>query len=63
VDKVTDGRHVLEGIAEYTDGKKLAGEIPVILDSAFNDAGPVADMRAAITFAGAEGGFDLRMAK
>lgn len=52
VAKVPDGRHVLKGVAEYANGTKRTGEIHVILDSAFNDARPVADMRAAITFAG-----------
>jgi hypothetical protein len=53
IGKVPDGRHVLKGIAEYTNGAKLAGEIPIILDSAFGDEDPVADSRAVITFAGA----------
>jgi hypothetical protein len=52
VAKVQNGRHVLKGVAEYNDGTKRTGEIPIVLDSAFNDAGPVADVRAAITFAG-----------
>ncbi len=52
VDKVPNGRRVLKGIAEYKDGTKRTGEIPIILDSDFNDTGPVADSRAAITFAG-----------
>jgi hypothetical protein len=52
VGKVPDGRGVLKGIAEYTDGEKRTGEIPIILDSAFDDSRPVADSRAAITFAG-----------
>ncbi len=52
VDKVPNGRRVLKGIAEYKDGTKHTGEIPIILDSDFNDTGPVADSRAAITFAG-----------
>jgi len=52
VGKVPDGRHVLKGIAEYTNRTKRTAEIPVVLDSAFDDSGPVADIRAAITFAG-----------
>ncbi len=64
VGKVPDGRHVLKGIAEYTDGKKRAGEIPIVLDSAFNDVVPVADVRAAITFAGTGSvGRKLKLAK
>ncbi len=52
VGKVSNGPHVLKGIAEYKDGAKRTGEIPIILDSAFNDTRQVADSRAAITFAG-----------
>jgi len=52
VGKVPDGRHTLKGIAEYKDGAKRTGEIPIILDSDFDDTRPVADSRAAITFAG-----------
>ena len=52
VGKVPDGRHVLKGLAEYKDGTKRTAEIPIILDSAFNDTKPVPDIRAAITFAG-----------
>jgi len=52
VGKVSDGRHILKGIAEYTNGAKCTGEIPIILDSHFGDTRPVADSRAAITFAG-----------
>ncbi len=52
VGKVPDGPRLLKGIAEYKDGTKRTGEIPIILDSNFNDTGPVADSRAAITFAG-----------
>ena len=52
VGKVPDGRGVLKGIAEYTDGTKRTGQIPIILDSAFNDTRQVADSRAVITFAG-----------
>ena len=52
VGKVADGPHKLKGIAEYKDGTKLTGQIPIVLDSAFRDNRPVADARAAITFAG-----------
>ncbi len=52
IGKIPDGRHVLKGIAEYSDGTKLSGQIPIILDSTFKDTEPVADSRAAITFAG-----------
>ena len=52
VGKVPDGRGVLKGIAEYKDGTKRTGQIPIILDSAFNDTRQVADSRAVITFAG-----------
>ena len=52
IGKISDGKHVLKGIAEYTDGKKCTGEISIILDSKFNDTRLVADSRAAITFAG-----------
>ncbi len=50
--QISDGPHRLQGIAEYSSGKKLATEIPIIVDSAFNDTRPVPDSRGAITFAG-----------
>jgi len=53
VAKVPNGRHVLKGIAEYADGTKRTGEISIVLDSAFKGVVPAADIRAAITFAGA----------
>jgi hypothetical protein len=52
VGKVPDGRHILKGVAEYKDGTKHSAEIPVILDSSFNDTRQVPDIRAAITFTG-----------
>ena len=52
VGKVVNGEHALKGVAEYADGSKLTGEIPIVFDSAFRDNGPAADSRAAITFAG-----------
>ena len=52
IGQVTDGRHALKGIAEYKDGSKRTGDIPIILDSKFKDKDPVADSRAAITCAG-----------
>lgn len=52
IGKVSDGRHILKGIAEYKDGSKRTAEIPIILDSGFDDKRTVADSRAVITFAG-----------
>ena len=52
IGKVANGPHVLKGVAEYDDGVKLWGQVPIVLDSAFKDAEPAADSRAAITFAG-----------
>ncbi len=52
IGKVADGPHVLKGVAEYSDGAKLSGQIPIVLDSTFKDTEPVADTRAAITFVG-----------
>jgi len=52
VGKLPNGRNVLKGIAEYKDGSKRTGQIPVVLDSSFVDKRVVASMRAAITFAG-----------
>jgi len=52
VGKVADGTRTLKGIAEYKDGSKLTGEVPIVLDSNFRDDKPVAHIRAAITFAG-----------
>jgi hypothetical protein len=52
IGKISNGKHVLKGLAEYKDGTKCTGEISIILDSAFNDEGLVADTRSAITFAG-----------
>ena len=62
--KVSNGRHTLKGIAEYKDGKKRTGQIPILLDSKFNDTTRPADTRAAITFAG-QGpvGAKLKLAK
>jgi len=64
VRRLPDGRYILKGIAEYRNGRKLTGEIPIVLDSAFNDTRPVADIRAAITFAGTGAvGKKLKLAK
>jgi len=64
VGKVPDGRHVLKGVAEYKDGTKRSAEIPVILDSSFNDTRRVPEIRAAITFAGkGPAGKKLKLAK
>ena len=52
IGKVTNGEHTLNGVAEYEDGSKLTGEIPIVFDSAFRDSRPAADSQAAITFAG-----------
>lgn len=52
IGKIVDGKHTLKGIAEYKDGTKLTGNIPIVLDSKFIDKNPVADSQAAITFAG-----------
>ena len=52
VGKVSNGTRTLKGIAEYEDGKKLSEQIPIVFDSNFRDDKPVADSRAAITFAG-----------
>jgi len=52
IGKVPDGRCLLKGIAEYRDGSIRRVEIPIILDSAFDDTKAVADSRAVITFAG-----------
>ncbi|MBN2312564.1 MAG: right-handed parallel beta-helix repeat-containing protein [Sedimentisphaerales bacterium] len=52
IGNIADGKHTLKGIAEYKNGTKLTGDIPIILDSTFKDTDPVADSRAAITFAG-----------
>lgn len=52
ITKVGAGQHTLKGVAEYSDGKKLSAEIPVVTDSSFRDSLPVPDSRAAIMFAG-----------
>ena len=64
IGRIPDGPHRLQGIAEYTDGTKRTTEIPINLDSAFNDTRPVSDARGAITFAG-QGlqGPELKLAK
>jgi len=51
-DEISDGEHTLKGIAEYKDESKLTGEIPIVLDSSFDDRQRVPSSRAAITFAG-----------
>ena len=50
--KVASGEHTLKGIAEYNDGKKRTGQIPITLDPKFNDTRLVPHSRAAITFVG-----------
>lgn len=50
--KVGEGKHVLKGIAEYKDGKKRSGQIPITLDRDFNDTREVPHSRAVITFSG-----------
>jgi hypothetical protein len=52
IGKIADGKRTLKGIAEYKNGTKLTGGIPIILDSTFKDTESVADSRAVITFAG-----------
>ena len=52
IGKVGDGRHTLKGIAEYKDGSKATGDIPIVLDQKYREKIPTADSRAAITFAG-----------
>lgn len=49
---LSDGPHQLRGIAEYSNGTRLTTEIPILLDSTFEDHRPVPDSRGAITFAG-----------
>jgi hypothetical protein len=64
IGKISDGKHILKGIAEYKNGTKCTGEISIILDSKFNDTGLIADTRAAITFAGrGTTGRKLKLAK
>ena len=50
--KVAGGKHILKGIAEYSDGKIRTGQIPITLDPKFNDTSLVPNSRAAITFLG-----------
>jgi len=52
VGKVPDGPQRLRAVAEYRGGGEFRAEIPVVVDSGFNDPGRVAYPRAAITFAG-----------
>ncbi|MHC4742064.1 MAG: right-handed parallel beta-helix repeat-containing protein [Planctomycetota bacterium] len=62
--KVADGKHILKGVAEYKDGKKRTGQIPIVLDSKFNDTRLVPHSRAAITFAGRNpAGAKIKLAK
>ncbi|MBN2592002.1 MAG: right-handed parallel beta-helix repeat-containing protein [Sedimentisphaerales bacterium] len=62
--KIPDGRHTLKGVAEYKNGTKRTAEIPIIIDSNFNDTGYVPDIRATITFAGTGAvGRKLKLAK
>ena len=64
IGRIPDGPHRLQGIAEYADGKKLTTEVPVILDSTFDDTRLVPDSRGAITFAGRGlQGPELKLAK
>ncbi|MBM4049689.1 MAG: right-handed parallel beta-helix repeat-containing protein [Planctomycetes bacterium] len=50
--KLPDGPHTLKCVAEYKDGAKLTAEIPIVLDSAFDDTRLVPHGQAAITFQG-----------
>ena len=52
VGKLPDGPHMLRGVAEYRDGEKKTGEIPITLDAAYEDTTPIASSGAAITFSG-----------
>ena len=64
IGKLPDGQHVLKGIADYEDGSKLTGEIPIVLDSTFDDRRQVPSSRAVITFAGqGQSGSKLKLAK
>ena len=52
VGKLPDGPHTLKGVAEYRGGKKRTGEIPIVLDSKFDDTRVIPTTMAAITFLG-----------
>jgi hypothetical protein len=52
IGKVPNGPHTLKGVAEYNNGQKCSGQIPIILDSTFDDTQRVAESRAAIMFSG-----------
>jgi hypothetical protein len=52
IGNIPDGSHRLRGIAEYGDGRQFTTEVPITLDSAFNDTRLVPDTRGAISFAG-----------
>jgi len=52
VGKLPDGAAKLQGLAEYAGGAKVTCEVPVTLDSKFDDRRPVPSSRAAITFLG-----------
>ena len=56
VGRVPDGQHTLRGIARYKDGTTLQAEIPVVLDSKYNETRETADWSAAIRFAGKQSG-------
>lgn len=50
--KLPDGPHTLKCLAEYKEGSKLTAEIPIVLDSGFDDTRLVPHGQAAITFQG-----------
>ncbi len=52
VGKLPDGEHVLQGIAEYRDGSQRRAELPVLLDSAYDDVRRVPQWQAALMFSG-----------
>ena len=52
VGKLPDGPHALRGVATYKDGSTRSGEVPVVLDSAYNDTTVVPPSSAALFFAG-----------
>jgi hypothetical protein len=45
IGQIPDGPRRLQGIAEYSGGTQLTTDLPVILDSTFNDTRPVPDAR------------------
>jgi hypothetical protein len=60
--RVPDGRHTLEGMAEYEDGTHRRCTIPVVADRQYRDPAPVASTQGVFVFQGSgPGGRQIKL--